>query len=354
MINAVSGNPVPNLKVVANRKLAPDQLQWAAERITDASGKAVFDLDGLGTGATFVLSAAPYNGGTVYSDELRQGGSYDFRVGSVELTVLNPSTGAPASGVKVDALVKNADGTLTWVKQGVSDAQGLIRFDLPGLGSGRVYVFEAKSLSDGSSKRSQEINQLGKYVFKVGNAPLLVTVQNGVSGTALAGLPVTASEKLATELISRRTTPTPGKAVFDSTAAPPPTCHRDAVQQPRRPATISQAGRTLPRRHTEVHAVNGATGAVLAAPVTANRSCRRTKYAAGAPSMRRDHPLRSARLRSGNATWRRRVRRWHHQAQRHADRGGGVHLRRRQCPVARDVDQWRDRRGAAARAHHRR
>ena len=277
--NAVSGDPVPNLKVVANRKLAPSQLQWAAERVTDASGNAVFDLDGLGTGSVFVLAAAPYNGGTVYSDELRQGGSYNFRVGSVELTVLNPSTGAPAAGVKVDALVKNADGTFTWVKQGVSDAQGLIRFDLPGLGSGSVYVFEAKSLTDGASKRSQEISQLGKYVFKVGNAPLLVTVQNGVSGAPLAGLPVIASEKLAggdLRWAAQRTTDAAGKAAFDLDGLGGGRTYV-LTAMPYNNLTATSDDFTQPGSYTfrvgtlEVRAVNGATGTALVnMRVTAN------------------------------------------------------------------------------------
>ena len=218
VINGLSGNPVANLKVTANRELAPGQLQWAADRTTDANGQAVYDLDGLGSGATFVLSAIPYNGGIVYSDELRQAGSYDFKVGTVELTVRNPLNGAPLVGVSVTALAKNADGSFTGTKQATTDSLGIIRFDLPGLGSGRVYLFEAKSLSDGSNKRSQEISQAGTYVFTVGSPPLTVTVKNGRSGAVRPGLSLMAYELLSSggkQWVATRTTDAAGRAVFD-------------------------------------------------------------------------------------------------------------------------------------------
>lgn len=272
VVNAMSGDPVPDLRVTASRKLTAEQLQWVAERTTDATGRAVFDLDGLGSGATFVLSATPYNGGAVYSDELREAGSYLFRVGSVELTVLSPIDNAPLVGAKVAALGKNADGTWAWVKQGIADAQGLIRFDLPGLSTGRVYVFETKSVSDGGSKRSQEIAAPGQYVFVVGNRPLVATVKNGVSGEPLSGLTVTASEKLAggeLRWTAQRVTDGAGQAVFDLDglgagrvyvlSARPyngGTAYSDDLTQPG--AYLFRVG-TL-----EVHVTSGASGAALA------------------------------------------------------------------------------------------
>ena len=270
VVNARSGDPVPNLRVTANHKLGPDQLQWAAEWTTDASGRAVFDLDGLGAGASFVLSATPYNGGTVYSDELREAGAYDFRVGTVELTVLSPVDGTPLVGVKVTALAKNADGSFSWVKQGVSDAQGVIRFDLPGLGSGRVYAFEAKSPADGSSKRSKEITQIGAHVFTVGNAPLAVTVRNGVSGAVVTGLNVTASERLASGELrwtAQRVTDGAGRAVFDLDGLGAGRVYVLSAQPYGSTAYSDDLVQTGPYTfrvgRLEVHAVSGATGAAL-------------------------------------------------------------------------------------------
>ena len=218
VINGISGDPVGNLRVSAYRKLAPEQLEWAASRTTDAGGRAVFDLSDLGSGTTFVLAATPYNGGTVYSDELREADTYDLRVGTVELTMRSPIDGMPVAAVKVSASVKNADGTLTWTKQGTADAQGIIRFDLPGLGSGRIYVFDTKSLSDGSGKRSQDITVPGKHVFTIGSRPLTVTVKNGRSGAVRPDLSLTAYElppEGGKKWAANRITDAGGRAIFD-------------------------------------------------------------------------------------------------------------------------------------------
>ncbi|MFN8642976.1 MAG: DUF1800 family protein [Candidatus Binatia bacterium] len=215
--NGISGDPVAGLKVTAYRRNA-DRLDWIAQGTTDASGRVVFDLDGLGSGAAFVLAATPYNGGTTYSDDVREAGVFELRVGTVELTVLNGATAAPLVGAKVTALSKNPDGTWAWVKQGVADDRGVIRFDLPGLGRGATYVFEAASPSDGRSKRSQEITGNGQHVFTVGNRPLRVTLQNGLSGALLAGVRVTVNEKLPSgeqRWTASRDTDAAGQAVFD-------------------------------------------------------------------------------------------------------------------------------------------
>ena len=215
--NALSGDPVVGLKVTANRRNA-DRLEWVAQQTTDASGRAIFDLDGLGSGGTFVLSATPYNGGTVYSSDIREAGTFEFRVGSVELTAVSGASGAPLVGVKVTALSKKADGGWNWVTQGTTDERGVIRFDLPGLGAGATYVFEATSPADGRSKRSQEISTLGQHVFRVGNLPLNVSLRNAVSGTALPGITVTVYEKLASgeqRWTTNRATDANGQVVFD-------------------------------------------------------------------------------------------------------------------------------------------
>lgn len=215
--NALSGDPVAGLKVTASRRNG-ERLDWVAQQATDAAGRAVFDLDGLGAGAAFVLSATPYNGGTVYSDEIREAGAFELRVGTVELTAVSGAGGAPLVGVKVTALSKKADGGWSWVKQGVTDERGVIRFDLPGLGSGATYVFEATSPTDGRTKRSQEITALGQHVFRVGNAPLLVTLQNAISGARLPGVTVTVYETLASgerRWTTSRATDAAGEVVFD-------------------------------------------------------------------------------------------------------------------------------------------
>jgi 5-hydroxyisourate hydrolase-like protein (transthyretin family) len=217
--NALSGAPLAGVKIDAHQRMSAQQLQWTAQRTTDANGEAVFDLAGLGNGAIFVLSSTPYNGGIVYSEDLSSAGLYEFRVGTVELTVVNGADGTALAGAQVNALEKNPDGTLIWTKNGVTDAQGVIRFDLAGLGSGKVYRFGALSPADGTTKHSQDISQIGHYTFTVGNAPLRVTLQNAVSGAGVANVVITVAERLSAGTLQwigrQRSTDALGRAVFD-------------------------------------------------------------------------------------------------------------------------------------------
>jgi uncharacterized protein (DUF1800 family)/5-hydroxyisourate hydrolase-like protein (transthyretin family) len=270
--NALSGDPLAGLKVTANRRNG-DRLDWVAQQTTDASGRAVFDLDGLGTGGTFVLTATPYNGGTVYSGDIGEAGAFEFRVGTVELTAVSGADGAPLVGVKVTAVSKKPDGGWNWVKQGTTDDRGVIRFDLPGLGNGTIYAFEATSPSDGRTKRSQEITTLGQHVFRVGNAPLVVTLQNAISGALLAGVSVTVNEKLASgemRWTANRATDANGRVLFDldglgsgrtyvlyANVYNGMTSYSDEV--------VATGPFTFRVGTLEVHAVSGAGGAPLAA-----------------------------------------------------------------------------------------
>ncbi len=217
LTNALSGDALAGVTIVVHERPATGSLQWAASRVTDGAGGAIFDLPGLGSGRTYVLSCVPYNGGTAYSEDLRAAGEYEFRVGDVEVTVVNGATGTPLANFEVGVKARLADGSYDWLTGAITDAQGLVRFDVPGF-TGRVYVLQAVSPTDGSTKLSQDITAIGKYVFRVGNAPLTVTLVNGVSGAALRGMTVIASERLADgslEWSAQRTTDTAGRAVFD-------------------------------------------------------------------------------------------------------------------------------------------
>jgi uncharacterized protein (DUF1800 family) len=199
LTNALSGDKLPNVKINVYERGADGTLTWAAARTTDGAGGAVFDLAGLGNGRTYVLTAVPYNGGTVYSDDLREAGSYDFRVGSVEVTVVKAVDGSLLTEYKVNAYEKATDGKLTWVASGYTDAAGIIRFDFLGLKSGKTYVLDAKSPLDGTTKRSQDITAIGKIVFRVGNPPVVLTLRDALTGNVLPDVSVTVKERTASK-----------------------------------------------------------------------------------------------------------------------------------------------------------
>ncbi|MGL6077334.1 hypothetical protein, partial [Methyloversatilis discipulorum] len=94
VIDHVSDARLSGIEVNAYEKLADGSEVWKAKRSTDAQGLATFDLDGLGDGRKFVMKAKPY-GAVVSSQELSQPNWYQFRVGKLQVQVLDGATGQP-------------------------------------------------------------------------------------------------------------------------------------------------------------------------------------------------------------------------------------------------------------------
>ncbi len=210
--NAVLANKI----ISARERLADGTTRWVMDRMTDAAGKATFGLDGLGEGRKYYLTTTPYNTGTATSRDITAPGEFAFNVGMLEVAVVNPYDGSVLPNLAVNAREQLADGT-KYVTRGTTDAQGILRFDLPGLGEGKSYVLEAKGPIDGATKRSDLITATGRITFRVGNAPVVVTVRNALSGAALAGLSITAKERTATgsRWVRQVTTDAGGQAIFD-------------------------------------------------------------------------------------------------------------------------------------------
>ncbi len=216
--NGLSGELLAGIKITAAERLSTGKLKWTTSQTTDGQGRAAFTLDGLGWGKVYVLYARVYNGISSYSDEIASPGNYVFKVGKLEVTVVSGIDGSPLANLKVAAKERQADGTLKWLTSGKTDERGVIRFDLKPLQEGKTCVLRAKSPVDGSSKYSGDITANGRFLFTVGNQPLIVTLQNGLSGGLLAGVKVTAAERLSTGKLkwtASRTTDSQGRAVFD-------------------------------------------------------------------------------------------------------------------------------------------
>lgn len=115
---------------------------WVVQRATDAAGKAVFDLDGLGKGRRYLVRARPFaqwleHTASATGDALIEGGR-------ATVLLVDGDNGRPMAGIDVQAHTKAADGTLSGsVGSDTTDANGRIRFDPPGLGNGGVAVFVA-------------------------------------------------------------------------------------------------------------------------------------------------------------------------------------------------------------------
>jgi len=215
LVDGLTNQRLAGIKVTAAERLATGKLKWAASRTTDDQGRAVFDLEGLGRGRVYVLYARVFNQVTSYSGDIVQPGKYVFRVGKLEVTAVSGADGALLTGYKVSVKERLADGKLKWVTSGKTDSRGVVRFDLK---PARNYLLYAKSPVDGSGKFSGPVAAEGRFTFVVGNRPLTVTLVNGLSNTPLAGIKVTAAERLATGKLkwaASRTTDDQGRAVFD-------------------------------------------------------------------------------------------------------------------------------------------
>ncbi|MCP5011940.1 MAG: hypothetical protein GY942_18335, partial [Aestuariibacter sp.] len=145
LINGLTGQPLANEAVAAMEILTDGSHKWTSARTTDTQGQAVFDLDGLGSGTNYVLRTIPYNGGYVYTPEVNAPGDITLKVGELPITVLDGDGSGPLTATRVELREQLGDGSLKYIKHGITDASGLIIFDAPDIGAGRTYVAMAKS-----------------------------------------------------------------------------------------------------------------------------------------------------------------------------------------------------------------
>jgi len=160
-------------------------LTWVAKYRTDVQGNVRIDPPSLGTKAYVLRAVSPVDGSNKDSSVYTQPGTYEFRVGGAGLIarVVDQVSGAQLSGLAVDAYEKSANGDLLWKAKRTTDAEGLVSFDLDGLGAGRTYVL--KAVPYGYAATSDDIVSTGSYRFWVGK--LQVRVVDGTTGQAKAG-----------------------------------------------------------------------------------------------------------------------------------------------------------------------
>lgn len=168
LVDAVSGQPLSGIKLVARERLPDGESRWVTRRDTDANGQVIFDLEGLGSGRIYYLQAYPYNAGTLESPNLDTTGNITLRAGVLPVTLINGSNGLGIGGIKLSALELLADGKTKWRKSGTTDEQGVVRFDPPGLGQGSRYTIRAYNpFGQGKSYYSPWIDGQGPLRFEI-------------------------------------------------------------------------------------------------------------------------------------------------------------------------------------------
>jgi large repetitive protein len=181
---------------VSVKEVLPDGSEAAVvSRTTDANGTIALDLDGLGAGRRYVFKAQPY-GMWVSSEIASTPGWFPFRVGKLQVHVLDGSNDEPYRSREVTLLEKMADGTLQWRSTHRTDTEGFLRLDPPKLGSS-TYVLRAASTVDGRLKDSSGYSQPGSYRFRVGGTAVTIGLIDHVSNVYLPGVDVSIYELLA-------------------------------------------------------------------------------------------------------------------------------------------------------------
>ncbi len=197
LVNAISGEPLSSTEVTAYKKQSDGSLKWFLKKKTNAQGKLILDLPGLGSGTQYKFRVTPYSTGNVYSDILNAPGSFTFNVGQIEAKVIQGQTNQPLANHKVVLREILADGKSKAVASGTTNSQGIIRFDPPKLGSSAKYHLSAINPFDSKAKFSSEITAKGKLTFVVGNKLLNVHLKNALSGEALKNIPITVYQQQA-------------------------------------------------------------------------------------------------------------------------------------------------------------
>jgi hypothetical protein len=218
LTNAISGQAIANSEIVVYKKLPDGSLKWSGKKTTDAVGSVTFDLPGLGQDTQYKFRTKPYSTGIVFSDFVNSPGSFDFKVGKLEATVIQGATSQPLSNYWVEVKKVLPNGKFKWTAGGKTNTQGIIRFDIPELGKGNKYVLSAVSPFDGTIKTSNVFSQNGKITFTVGNQLLNVHLTNAISGQTLPNEYIIVTQRQpdgSLKWIQRKKTNTEGKVSFD-------------------------------------------------------------------------------------------------------------------------------------------
>lgn len=187
VLDGISQEPLAQQDLLLVELGNDDEAQWVSTGITDESGRVTLEVAGLGSGRRFQLYATVFNEVLSTSPIILEPGAVTFEVGRLRVSVVDGAKGSPIPGYAASVMEQLADGSLSPVTMGETDAGGQIRFDLDGVATGRSYFLQASSPVDGSIKRSAPLPANGDFQFQVGSVPLSVTVTDASTGNALAG-----------------------------------------------------------------------------------------------------------------------------------------------------------------------
>lgn len=218
ILNGDSGRPLPGAEVTLLRVESNGAQAWEFRAVADAEGRVRLDPRDLGHRDYLLRAASPVDGSLKFSAPIRGAGAVTFAVGNRALVfrLLRSDSGVPLAGLDVYANELLPDGTRGAGTRRTTDASGLVKFDLDGLGSGRRYVVRTKPFLQWIER---SLDAPGWFDVPAGQ--VRVTVRSGATGSPLAGIPVrmyTLAADGGRTHVQTVTTDTSGRLVLDPAA----------------------------------------------------------------------------------------------------------------------------------------
>ena len=166
---------------------------WTMSATTDAQGWVKLDPPDAGKVAHVLTAVSPTDGQEKISGQLWGSPGQQFVLGNAALAaqLQDGVSGAALAGQWVEAWEKLTDGSQVLRAKRKTDTAGLAKFDLDGLGAGRVYLLKAQPYLQAVS--SGELTTAGTRPLKTGK--LQVQMLDGRNGTPYAWSDVTLLEK---------------------------------------------------------------------------------------------------------------------------------------------------------------
>ncbi len=187
LISGATENLVTEQSVSVYELLDNGTKQKIRTETSDDKGIIFLALRGLDQGKRYFLkTSSPFDGKTKESDLISSPGSFDFTIGNklLHITVSNGINHAPLANHKVTIYQQLSNGSRKGFKNVITDDNGKLALDLPGLGSQTTYELRTLLQYGSSQAYSGAINSTAPYAFIIGNARTKVV--NGRTKAAIA------------------------------------------------------------------------------------------------------------------------------------------------------------------------
>ena len=215
-----SQQAISQTQVIAYKIDSTGAKSWYKRATTDENGLAVFDLENVENGESYIFAVKAYNDHYSYSQVVTTTDDINLSVGQLRITVKdgNLATHPVLFDHWVYIKILAADGSFSHYSSAKTDNNGQLRLDLPSLDNGVIYQLESKTSQTLDNKYSAQINGNSGFEFIVGNVPVDLVLINDEDQSVIANADVTIYEQMpdgSSKWHTRKPTQADGHVLFD-------------------------------------------------------------------------------------------------------------------------------------------